>query len=148
MATESTAVQAAIVTSKSIASVGVYSTFVVFFNDAQSVSLLLTGLVMGVASYYFDWAHTEEKNMSSKEMSELMKALLYSVAVIFFIFHTLCTVSVMYIEPVAKMETPAVAIGAVAALIAGNAVKLIEWFSEQFGEAIKAVILKLLGRIK
>jgi hypothetical protein len=135
-------------TSKSIASVGIYSTFIVFFNDVQSVSLLLTGIVMGIASYYFDWAHTEDKNMSARELSELIKALLYSVAVIFFVFHALCTVSTMYIEPITNSVTPAIAVGSIAALIAGNAVKVIEWITAQLGEAIKAVILKLLGRIK
>jgi hypothetical protein len=54
----------------------------------------------------------------------------------------------MYIEPITNSVTPSIAIGSVAALIAGNAVKVIEWITTQFGEAIKAVILKLLGRIK
>ena len=126
-------------TIKSIASGGIGTALALLLGDTESMSLLAIGLISSLFSFFYDWVHTHPRIFGLAQVSCIMKYVLYGVSLMFVAFYLGVNQGSEYL-----CELPKTAWGLVAAMIAGSAVSIVDWFIPK----IQIVIDKLFARIK
>ena len=119
------------VSTKAVASGGVGTILAFIFNDAEFIPLILTGLFASITSYFYDWVHRSPRHSGLKELSELIKYTFYGVAVMFIVYYLGKEHGSEYVN------LPLTSWGFVAALCAGSAVTIVEWFSEVLSKLVE-----------
>ena len=125
-----------IAATKAVASGGLGAALAFVFNDAEFIPLLLTGIFASVTSYFYDWVHRNGRAAGLKELSELIKYTFYGISVMFIVYYVGKEYGGEYIH------IPLTSWGFVAALCAGSAVTIVEWFSKIFNIFITKRISK------
>jgi len=120
-----------VTTAKAAASGGLGAALAFVFNDAEFIPLLLTGIFASVTSYFYDWVHRSVRSTGLKELSELMKYTFYGISVMFIVYYIGKEHGADYIK------LPLTSWGFVAALCAGSAVTIVEWFSNIVNKIIQ-----------
>ena len=124
------------ISAKVVASGGIGTTIAFIINDAEFLPLILSGLFASVTSYFYDWVHKHPRNTGLKEISELVKYCFYGVSVMFIIYYLGKEHGREFVS------LPLTSWGFIAALCAGSAVTIVEWFSKILGIFIEKRIQK------
>jgi len=107
------------ITTKAIASGGLAMVLSFCVNDTEFIPLLLSGLFASFTSYFYDWVHRDPRKLGLKELSELIKYMLYGVSMMFIIYYIGKEHGNRYIS------LPLTSWGFIAAICAGSAVTIV-----------------------
>ena len=122
----------------SVISVGLYgSALSIIQQNGETASLVVTGIVMGVACSIDKHSH-DDTSTSYQKVAETSKAILYAIALMMIVYHTLLLLDSLYIDQHGDM--PNMVYGAIAALSANNAVSIVYWLAA----SIRSIVSTLL----
>ena len=113
-----------VTTAKVVSAGGIGMALMTFFNDTETIFLIITGLFSSLTSYFYDWVHRHPRAFGIKEVSEVLKYCFYGLSMMFVIYFYGINNGSEYID------LPQSSWGFIAALCAGSAVEIVEFGSK------------------
>lgn len=113
---------------------GLGSLIVATTGDIEFMVLMITGVFAATTSYFYDWVHRDPRKLGLREVSEVIKYILYGVTVMFVVFYLGMGYGSRYIE------LPLTAWGLIATVAAGSAISIVGWSTTIAKEAIRSLL--------
>ncbi len=127
-----------VVAVKAVASGGLGVVLATTLGNTEIMTLLIIGVISSLLSFFYDWAHSNPRVFGITQISEVLKYMLYGIAMMFIVFYTCIHNCTEYID------LPKTAWGMVATLSSGSAVGIVDFLVP----TLKGLLNKFIAKVK